>query len=186
MTTDGPEPAVLVSVGTDFHPFDRLVTWVDEWLATRSGDYVDCLVQYGTSIPPARAGGAAYLDHAELDRLLGRVRVVVSHGGPSTIAEARRHGHLPLVVPRDPACGEHVDDHQQRFARRLGSAGLVRVVTTMTELHAALEETLAEASAGPRTTGDVDGLAHAGARDAVRRFGELVDAMFAEFAQRRR
>ena len=30
------------------------------------------------------------------------------------------HGHLPICVPRDPTSGEHVDDHQQLFARRHG------------------------------------------------------------------
>ena len=180
MTASGPAPAVLVSVGTDFHPFDRLVAWVDGWLAARHGDAVDCLVQYGTSRPPVRAAGVAYLDHAELDRLLAHADVVVSHGGPSTIAEARRHGHLPLVVPRSPALGEHVDDHQQRFARRLDEAGLVRVVATPADLHAALEEALA----APRNRADTPPEpAQAGALDAVRRFGELVDGLF---AQRRR
>ncbi len=187
MTAGGPPPAVLVSVGTDYHQFDRLVDWVDQWLATRSDGPVECLVQYGTSKPPVRATGTAYLAHNELDRLLAGVSVVVSHGGPSTIAEARRHGHLPLVVPRNPALGEHVDDHQQRFTQRLADAGLVRVVTTAAEFQTALEQALST----PRSDDDAaraaqQELAQAGAREAVRRFGELVDAMFAEFAQRRR
>jgi UDP-N-acetylglucosamine transferase subunit ALG13 len=186
VTAGGPQPAVLVSVGTDYHQLDRLVDWVDEWLASRQGGPVDCLVQYGTSKQPVRAQGAAYLAHAELERLLGDVSVVVSHGGPSTIAEARRRGHLPIVVPRNPGLGEHVDDHQQRFARRLADAGLVRVVTTAEEFRAALEEALAAPRADDATRETQQRLAQAGAREAVRRFGELVDAMFAESAQRRR
>src|SRR5690606_3150585 len=34
---------VLTVVGTDYHPFHRLVTWVDMWCARRPE--VDCLIQ---------------------------------------------------------------------------------------------------------------------------------------------
>jgi hypothetical protein len=47
-----PAPLVLISVGTDHHPFDRLVTWADGWLATRPEGSVRCVVQSGTSRAP--------------------------------------------------------------------------------------------------------------------------------------
>jgi UDP-N-acetylglucosamine transferase subunit ALG13 len=162
--------SLLVSVGTDFHPFDRLVSWVDEWL-TQQTDPHECIVQYGTSRPPRRAEGVAFVTHEELGALMTRARVVVCHGGPSTIAEARRRGHLPIVVPRSPAHGEHVDDHQQRFSHRLARQGLVRVATSPAELAAAIAETHRRPTS------------HAGAdeplvgSEAARRFGELVEAL---------
>ena len=104
----------------------------------------------------------------------------------TTIAEARRHGHLPLVVPRNPVLAEHVDDHQQRFAQRLAEADLVRVVATAADFQVALEQALA----APRTDDSARSArqehAQAGAREAVRRFAELVDDMFAASALRRR
>lgn len=114
---------VFVSVGTDHHQFDRLIGWVDAWLP----DGVRCLVQYGTSAPPRRAEGTAYIGHSELTELLATADVVVSHGGPTTITECRRSGHRPIVVPRSPRLGEHVDDHQQRFCARMAEKGLITV-----------------------------------------------------------
>jgi UDP-N-acetylglucosamine transferase subunit ALG13 len=132
-------PLVVMVLGTDVHRFDRCVQWLDRWLADRPPPAPRCVVQHGTSAPPCRAEGHAYLGHAQLQHLMATATVVVSHGGPATIAEARHTGHVPVVVPRDPDRGEHVDDHQQRFTRRLAAAGMVRGCETETALRAALD-----------------------------------------------
>jgi UDP-N-acetylglucosamine transferase subunit ALG13 len=160
---------VFVSVGTDHHPFDRLVQWVDAWLP----DGVQCVVQHGTSAPPRRAEGVAYLDHGALTSLLDEAAVVVCHGGPTTITESRRHGRRPIVVPRDPALGEHVDDHQQRFCARMTAKDLISTAadedTFRTLLNHALEtpdDFAVEAQGG-----------HVAA--SVARFGDLVADLIA-------
>ena len=43
------------------------------------------------------------------------------------MSDARAGGHLPILVPRDPALGEHVDGHQMRFAGWVESKGLATV-----------------------------------------------------------
>nr|WP_304515681.1 sulfotransferase [Cellulomonas sp. APG4] len=63
----------------------------------------------------------------ELAALVAEADVVVTHGGPGTMADARAAGHLPVLVPRDPALGEHVDGHQQRFATWAERKGLTVV-----------------------------------------------------------
>ena len=135
-------PYVLVVVGTDVHRFDRLVGWLERWHAARPG--VRLVLQYGHSRPPALPEATPFLGHEELQRAMAEATLVVSHGGPATITEARRTGHLPIVVPRDPAHDEHVDNHQQLFSRRLGAAGMVRLCETEAELLAALDEGLAD------------------------------------------
>jgi UDP-N-acetylglucosamine transferase subunit ALG13 len=169
-------PLVLAVVGTDHHPFDRLVHWLDAW-AQRHGD-VQCVVQYGTSQPPTVCTGVDYLPHPVLQDLVVRAAVVVSHGGPGTIMDARRAGLVPVVVPRDPDQGEHVDTHQQRFARLVGARQLVRLAETAPALEAALEERLAL----PRPA--VAALDGSTAREAALRLGSLVDDALA--AKRRR
>jgi UDP-N-acetylglucosamine transferase subunit ALG13 len=52
---------------------------------------------------------------------------IVCHGGPGTIIGCLAAGKKPIVVPRTSSLGEHVDDHQVRFARRLGRQGYVFV-----------------------------------------------------------
>ncbi|HEX6444174.1 MAG TPA: glycosyltransferase [Streptosporangiales bacterium] len=161
------KPLVFVSVGTDHHPFDRLVGWVDAWLP----DGVRCVVQHGTSALPRRAEGVAYLRHGELTALLDEATVVVCHGGPTTITESRRHGRRPIVVPRSPALGEHVDDHQERFCARMAAKGLIARASDEAEFRALLDRALAAPGDFAVDPGGDD------VAESVQRFARLVDAL---------
>lgn len=132
-------PLTVVAVGSDHHPFDRLVGWVDGWLARGGSGAVRCFVQSGTARPPTQAAWAPRLPHDRLQALLDGATVVVCHGGPGIIAEARRRGLTPIVVPRRPDLHEHVDDHQVRFARWMAARGLVVCVETPERLGEAIE-----------------------------------------------
>lgn len=49
-------PLVFVTVGTDYHPFDRLVQWIDDWMIEGGGAArARVFVQSGTSTPPRHA-----------------------------------------------------------------------------------------------------------------------------------
>jgi len=132
-----PVKRMFVSLGTDHHPFQRLVDWASRWAA----DHPDWEVhmQHGSSPAPAGCHAFAFCDHDQLQELMRTSHVVVSHGGPATITEARRRGHLPVVVPRDPRLGEHVDDHQLLFSRRLGGCGLVSLAETEEDFRTAVK-----------------------------------------------
>ncbi|HQY33445.1 sulfotransferase [Actinotalea sp.] len=132
--------SLLVVVGTDHHPFDRAVAWADAWAHGHPEDRVT--IQYGTSTPPAAASGVDVVAPAELDRLMHEADVVITHGGPGTISAARAAGHLPLILPRNPAHGEHVDDHQMRFSAWADRHGLGRRCVELGELTATVEAAL--------------------------------------------
>jgi UDP-N-acetylglucosamine transferase subunit ALG13 len=152
-------PLVVALAGTDHHPFERLVEWIDA-AAQRRHD-ARFVIQYGLSRPPTVAEGHRFLVHDHLVALLSVAAVVVCHGGPGLITEAREAGHVPLCVPRDPGLGEHVDGHQLRFAAMADREGLVRTVLSREAFHAGLDESLAHTGAGgPVTVADVS----AGAR----------------------
>lgn len=133
---------VVALVGTDHHPFDRMVHWIDA-AATRYRD-VQFVVQHGATRPPLVAEAYAYLTHERLEELLANASAVVCHGGPGTIADAREAGHVPLCVPRDPILGEHVDGHQQRFAHVVGEIGVVREIRSRATFDVELESVLRE------------------------------------------
>lgn len=162
---------VLVAVGTDKHPFDRLVDWLRGWQPTVI-DRVALTLQHGHTAVADVPGAVAFLGHDELQAAMSAADLVVCHGGPATILEARRHGRVPIVVPRDPSHGEHVDDHQLRFARRLGAAGLVVVCETRAAFLAALTAGLAEPS---RFVVRADPDAARAREAAVARVGEIVE-----------
>ena len=135
---------MVALAGTDHHPYERMVEWVDA-AAERRPD-VRFLVQHGsTTRAPRVAEGAAFLAHDRLVALLREAAVVVCHGGPGTIMDAREAGHVPLCMPRDPALGEHVDGHQQRFAAHVGDAGVVRHVTSRESFDLELDRALSAA-----------------------------------------
>lgn len=178
----GERPLVLVTVGTDHHPFDRLVDWVDRWLADGAMERVDCIVQHGSSKAPQIARPRRVLDHDELQTLLTGASVVVCHGGPTTITECRRLGRLPIVVPRSPSLGEHVDEHQERYCARVDGQGILAPARTEVELRGLLERALAEPDAfAVPTTEDADSVAA-----AVQRFAAAVDELFRDGGPPRR
>lgn len=164
-------PLVLVTVGTDHHPFDRLVGWVDEWFAALAPGTVRCVMQTGTSRPPRHAEWRTYLGYAELEEHLRRAAVVVCHGGPATIMDARSAGRRPIVVPRRRRLGEHVDDHQRRFARRMRPTGHIALAEEWPALRELLDEAVADPTryllAAQGQTG----------QDAVTRFAGLVSRL---------
>lgn len=132
--------SILVTVGTDHHPFDRLIEWFDDWTAQQEVvKTVDGFVQRGAS----RVGNTRSVDFLEFEQLRDAIRaadIVITHGGPGSIMECRRWGRLPIVCPRDPDLGEHVDDHQQLFSKRLAAQGQILIAHTKAEFFAHLDE----------------------------------------------
>jgi UDP-N-acetylglucosamine transferase subunit ALG13 len=160
------QPLVIVTVGGDHHPFERLMRWVENWLLDEQPD-VRCFVQYGAARLPHGAEGAAYLDHQELLDLINDARAVVSSGGPATLSEARLAGHRPLAVPRLSALGEVVDDHQRSFTQRLHERGAIVQVEDEQTFRAAI----ASAIDAPRLIPTART-----SPESVRLVGKLIDA----------
>jgi UDP-N-acetylglucosamine transferase subunit ALG13 len=169
-----PKPLIFTTVGTDHHPFDRLVRWVDGWLLDRNGHHrARCLIQSGASQSPFVAEWTDYLSYDQLQSAISQAAAVVSHGGPATIMECRRHGLIPIVVPRSRDLGEHVDDHQGLFARRLAARQEIRLVSTREQLWNLMDRAVTEPQAfrSPVDTIRVD--------ETVKRFSNLVDDLLA-------
>jgi UDP-N-acetylglucosamine transferase subunit ALG13 len=166
------EPLLLVTVGTDHHPFDRLVRWVEAWLGQSPERGLQCLLQTGTSSPPvSTAAWQAYLEHSALEAAMTRAAAVVCHGGPGTILGARQAGAVPIVVPRQHRLGEHVDDHQVLFSRRLAAEGGVFLAESEASLHDLLDRVVTEPEAFRAPA------SRRGTAEAVREFERLVDTL---------
>jgi UDP-N-acetylglucosamine transferase subunit ALG13 len=141
---------ILVTIGTNEQPFDRLIRAAREL----EGDE-PLLVQYGSSREPH--GRGEWVDFLSFDELAARARgarVVVCHAGVGSIMLARRCGHRPVVMPRRHHLGEAVDDHQLFLARRLARSGLVTLVEDEKDLAAAVAAPAVAAAAG---SGALDG-----------------------------
>jgi UDP-N-acetylglucosamine transferase subunit ALG13 len=146
-------PVLLVTLGTNQHPFVRVTEWVERWLSDGADQHVRMVLQHGATPVPPGPDRFSELGYGDLQRALSSAVIVVTHGGPATIMEARAAGHLPVAVPRRPDLDEMVDGHQLRFARKLRDEGLAVVCETEVEFRSALDRGLAALRAGEGPAG---------------------------------
>ncbi|MGH9276173.1 MAG: glycosyltransferase [Acidimicrobiales bacterium] len=165
--------SLLVTVGTDHHPFDRLVRWVESWVARQPEGEVECFMQVGSSQAPKASSYSEYLDFDDMTQRMRGATAVVCHGGPATIMDARRFGRLPIVVPREHDRGEHVDDHQVVFTSTMGELDQIALARTEAELHQLLDAAVTDPQAFRLDD------RHSHVDEAIQRFTELVDEVLA-------
>lgn len=146
----GMRPHVFVAVGTDSHLFTRLLEWS---LRLEKEEWVTVSVQHGATPLPAGLEGSAFLGANELAEAMAACDVLVCHGGPGLIMEGRAHGHKPVVVPRSPELGEHVDSHQIRFTSRLAAEGLIDVPKDYPEFRESVRASMGVKSGRSQTAG---------------------------------
>jgi UDP-N-acetylglucosamine transferase subunit ALG13 len=180
---DRPGPRFVVTVGTDHHPFDRLIGWVNDWLAAHPGQAADFFVQSGAATVEPTAASVKFLDAAALSQALDEADVMICHGGPGAISDAWRRGQVPIAVPRLRKLGEVVDDHQVDFCRKLASTGKIRIAEDAASLHALIDEAVADRS-GYRLD-DLPAEAAAAVAKTVARFEELVNDLVKQDRPRR-
>lgn len=161
-------PVVAVLLGTDHHPFPRLVDWVAQRVADGGTSW---FVQHGATPLPSWVPGVPVLAMGGMAELLERADAVVTHGGPGLIMDAVGAGHRPIAVPRMARLGEHVDDHQVAFVRRMAGAGVVTAV----DGPGALDRAVRDAVGRRRGRATHVPVPSARQRAAVARFGSLVD-----------
>jgi UDP-N-acetylglucosamine transferase subunit ALG13 len=164
-------PRVLVVVGSDHHPFDRLMRWVALWLDDHPEQRDFFFVQSGTSPIRPRCATRQLLAPGELAEKLKVADMVVCHGGPGSVLDCWNNGILPVAVPRLRRFGEVVDDHQLDFCRQLDDEGRVVMAQSYDDLCILFEKAIADRAhfKCEVTGGDVAG--------AVSRFAELVEAL---------
>lgn len=110
---------IFVTVGTHEQPFDRLIQKIDE---LKRDDVLqeDVILQTGYSTyEPRYCQWRQFLPYGQMLKNVEAARIVITHGGPGSILMPLRIGKIPIVVPRQSAFGEHVNDHQLEFVRAM-------------------------------------------------------------------
>lgn len=132
---------IFVTLGTHPAPMDRLVHAIDALIedGVIQDDVIIQSAAFGDR--PRRARAVGVEPYEQIIAWLDEAAVVITHGGPGSIMQAIAAGHRPIVVPRDPLAGEHVDDHQVTFAAWLADRRPIRVVRAMADLGPAIMET---------------------------------------------
>lgn len=158
-------PLVVVCLGTDHHQFDRLARWARD-LADEG--WVRVHLQHGsTAVPESEClESTELMGLTQLRELMEESAAVVTHGGPGLIVDAHLSGHRPVVVPRNPTLGEHVDGHQMRFVARIGEGGSI----TPAHTYGQFREAVAVAVIAPRSPSVLPGASSG----VTEKFGRMV------------
>lgn len=110
---------IFVTVGTHEQQFNRLLETIDRL----KGEGVICedvVVQTGYSTyQPKHCKWFQMLTYQDMCKNVAEARIVITHGGPSSFIMPLQQGKVPIVVPRQKIFGEHVNDHQLTFARKM-------------------------------------------------------------------
>lgn len=115
---------ILVSVGTEKFPFNRLMAWLDV-LQEANILNEELIVQYGTcTVLPAGARVYRLVREADFRGLIEQARLVIAHCGEGTVLLLDSMQTPFILVPRSVRYHEHVDDHQVELATALASMGV--------------------------------------------------------------
>ena len=156
---------IFAALGTHPQPMDRLVRALDS-IARSSPDEAIVIQSAVFGYQPTRCQILSVIAHAELDARMREASVIITHGGPSLIMAALALGRRPIVVPREPRFGEHVDGHQAQFAVWLAERRPIRVVLDVDDLSGSIAEV--------RALGPAEATSRGPSREVVARLTQII------------
>ncbi|ATD54280.1 glycosyltransferase [Clostridium chauvoei] len=110
---------IFVTVGTHEQDFSRLIKKVDN-LIDEKKIIEPIFMQIGyTKYIPKNCDYKEMITSEEMIYYTKNSRIIITHGGPGSIFLPFQFNKIPIVVPRQKKYGEHVDDHQVYFTKKL-------------------------------------------------------------------
>lgn len=107
---------ILVTVGTEQFPFNRLMNWI-RVLIKRGFIQEEVVVQYGSCTNcPSEVKAYSLLEQAQFHELIQQARLLIGHCGEGTVLLLAATSKPYILVPRSQRLKEHVDDHQIELA----------------------------------------------------------------------
>jgi len=126
---------IFVTVGTHEQQFNRLIEYIDKM--KESGKIEDEVVmQIGyCTYEPKYCKWDKLIPYSQMEKNVKEARIVITHGGPATFIMPLHLGKTPIVVPRQHAFDEHVNDHQVEFSQEVSKRmGTIIPVIDINEL----------------------------------------------------
>ena len=123
---------IFVTVGTERFAFDRLIRAADELKTELQGEPV--FMQIGSATYTPSFPHERFIPFGEFYEKVREARLVISHAGAGTLLLCADLGKVPIMMARKQSLGEHIDDHQQMFARRMSDQGRLLLIDKPAEL----------------------------------------------------
>lgn len=135
---------ILVLLGTQNNSFHRLIEEIEK--NVENGKIKEeVIVQAGytkyevkTKKQPIKIFST--IPKTELDELIEKASLVISHGGVGSMVTANQKGKKVIAVPRYKKYHEHVNDHQVETIEIFAKRGYVKPLKQVQELGKALQE----------------------------------------------
>ncbi|AIS02722.1 MULTISPECIES: glycosyltransferase [Lactococcus] len=114
---------IFVTVGTHEQPFNRLIKKIDD-LVREEKITEEVYMQIGySSYIPKHTQYSKVIGYKEMNKLMLKSDIIITHGGPSTYMQVIQMGKVPVVVPRQLKFEEHVNDHQLLVTKKVLEKG---------------------------------------------------------------
>ncbi len=130
---------IFLTVGTEY-PFDRLVRFIDKMAG--AGELFDSVfAQIGSSkYHPQHMEWIEIMQRSEYEQHMKNSSAIIAHAGMGTIIQCMELNKPLLVMPRNPAYGEIVSDHQIGTTIKFAERGDLLVAKDETELPTRIAE----------------------------------------------
>ena len=160
---------IFVTVGTHEQPFNLLVKYMDD-LVLDGTIKEKVIIQTGYSTyEPKYSTWQKFYSYQQMKKNIEDARIIITHGGPSSFIMPLQVSKTPIVVPRQKAFDEHVNDHQVDFcntvAERMGTIVVVEDIEKLSDIIIRYDEV---------TSKMIDGINSNNARFCVE-FEKIVD-----------
>ncbi len=128
---------IFLPVGSRF-PMDRLVSLVDEYIGEHSD--ISCIAQIGDSQYLMKNGEAYHrLEQQQFTEYAKNSDVIISHAGVGNIALAAKLSKPVIVMARQGALQEHINDHQISTLKGLQHKEFIYAIEDRDSLKSALQ-----------------------------------------------
>ncbi|MGL4882854.1 MAG: glycosyltransferase [Waterburya sp.] len=118
---------ILITVGTEKFPFNRLMEWIDNLINQRliQPEKEEIVIQYGScTVVPNNVIGYSVLKETDFLSLVKKARMIIAHCGEGSLDLLDLINKPFILVPRSYDFREHVDDHQVELAEQLAKLGV--------------------------------------------------------------
>lgn len=110
---------IFVTVGTHEQPFDRLIKYIDHLTAEKIITERIIMQTGFCKYVPEFCEWKSFYTFDEMQSFMKKARIIITHGGPSSIMMSLQYGKVPVAVPRQKKYGEDINDHQIEFVREM-------------------------------------------------------------------
>lgn len=112
---------ILVTLGTQFERFDRLLKEVQKLNTDEK-----IIVQAGhTKFESDKMEIIDFIPYEKMNELVDEARVIITHGGTGSIVEPLKKGKIIIGCARLEKYGEHVDNHQTELVSIFADQGYI-------------------------------------------------------------